>query len=120
MRISQFGAPTVFLSSNVVLVGTAEEGGYVAVNVPVKIEDRGEQDGPLVARLHPREATRVEGRAVENRTPPSWLLFRIPRDLCSEGSSLTFSAAVDEDVLWQKEYRVVWHDRFPGLMPAPL
>ena len=118
MRISQFGAPTVFLSSHAVLVGTVEEGGYVAVNVPVKIEDRAEQDGPLVARFHPLETTHVEGKTVENRTPPSWLLFRIPRHLCPEGCSLTFSAAVDETVLWQKEYRVVWHDRFPGLAPG--
>jgi hypothetical protein len=119
MRISQFGAPSVFLSSNVVLAGTVEEGGYVAVNVPVKIEDRADDDGPLMAQFHPPKATPLEGKAVENRTAPSWLLFKIPRDVCPEGGSLTFYAVVDEAVLWQKEYRVVWNDRFPALTPAP-
>jgi hypothetical protein len=119
MKISQFGAPTVFLSSNVVLVGTAEEGGYVAVNVPVKIEDKADDDGPVVARLLPPGAEPLNGKAVENRFSAGWLLYKIPRELCPEGGALTFCALVDDVVLWQKEYRVVWHDRFPGLTPAP-
>ena len=119
MRISQFGAPTVCLSSNVVSVGTVDEAGYVVVNVPVKIEERADEDGRLVAQFHPREAAPVEGKTVESRSVPSWLLFKIPRDLCPEGASLSFCASVDDVVLWQKEYRVVWHDRFPGLTSEP-
>jgi hypothetical protein len=119
MRIAQFGAPNVFLSSNVVLVGTVEEAGHVAVNVPVKIEGRADEDGPVVARFYPPGAMPVEGKAVETRSVPSWLLYRIPRDLCPEGGSLAFCALVDEVILWQREYLVVWHDRFPGLTPAP-
>jgi hypothetical protein len=119
MKISQFGTPSVFLSSTGVASGTVEDAGHVAVNVPVKIEGRADEDGPVVAQLHARGATPVEGRAVEGRMAPGWLLFKIPRELCPEGGVLTFCASVDDVVLWQKEYRVVWHDRFPGLTPAP-
>ena len=117
MRISQLGVPTVFLSSNTALVGTVEEAGSVAVNVPVKIEARGDEDGPMVARLHPGGRVTLEGKAIESRWSAGWLLFKIPRELCPEGGSLTFCALVDEVVLWQREYRVVWRDRFPGLGP---
>jgi hypothetical protein len=118
MRISQFGAPNVFLSSNVALAGTAEEAGCVAVNVPLKIEDKGDEEGPLVAILEHSGLTALEGRAVEKRTSVVWLLFEIPRESCAEGTSLTFCALADEVVLWQGKYRVLWRGRFPGLEPT--
>jgi hypothetical protein len=118
MRISQVGAPSVCLSSNVDCAEAREGAGFVSVNVPLKIEDRAEEDGPMVAQAHPRRGMPVEGKALENRSSAGWLLFRIPRHLCPEGYCLTLRALVDEAVLWQREYRVVWRGRFPGLEPA--
>jgi hypothetical protein len=118
MKISLAGTPTVFLSSNLALVGTAEEAGSVAVNIPVKIEDKAEEDGPLLAQLQLRRGRPLEGKAMETRTSAVWLLYRIPRELCPEGGSLRFCALADEVVLWQKEYRVVWRGRFPALESA--
>jgi len=118
MRISQIGAPSVCLSSHMVRANAIEEPEFIAVNVPIKIEDKSEEDGPIVAMLQLSGRTALEGRAIENRSPVGWLLFKIPRGLCAEGGSLTFCALADEVLLWQKEYRVVWRDRFPGLEPA--
>jgi hypothetical protein len=118
MRISQTGAPTVCLSSTVVCAEALEEPGFVAVHVPLKIEDRAEEDGPMVARVHRRRGMPLEGKTLEGRSTAGWLLFKIPREVCPEGGFLRLCALVDEVVLWQKEYRVVWHGRFPGLEPT--
>ena len=118
MRISEVGTPSVCLSFNAACEKNLEESGFVAVNVPVKIEDRADEDGPMVAQARARLGTALEGKAIENRSSAGWLLFRIPRDLCPEGGALVLRALVDEAVVWQKEYRVVWRGRFPGLVAA--
>jgi hypothetical protein len=118
MRISQVGAAMVSLSSNVGGTDGLEKAAFVAVNVPLKLEDKADDDGPMVAQFYLCGGEAMEGKAIENRSSAGWLLFRIPRDLCPEGGSLTFCALVNDEVLWQREYRVIWRDRFPGLEPA--
>lgn len=118
MRISQVGEPSVSLSSDLACAGTPEGSGFVAVNLPVKVEDRVAEDGPMIAQIWSSGGEPLVGRAIEKRSSAGWLLFRIPRDLCPEGGSLTFCALVDEAVLWQRAYRVVWRGRFPRLEPA--
>jgi hypothetical protein len=115
MRISQAGEPSVCLSSDLACTGNSEETSFVGVNLPVKVEDRAEEDGPMIAQFCPCGGEPLKGRAIENRSTAGWLVFRIPRDLCPEGRSLTFRAVVDEVVLWQRAYRVVWRGRFPRL-----
>jgi hypothetical protein len=118
MRISQVGAPNVCLSFDVARPEPLEEPGFVAINIPLKIEDRGEEDGSMVAQARSRRGAPLRGKAIEKRPAAGWLLFRIPRERCSEGEAFAFCALVDEAVVWQKEYRVVWRGRFPGLEPA--
>jgi hypothetical protein len=116
MRISQVGEPSVCLSFD--SFAEAPQGaGFVGINLPVKVEGRAEEDGPLVAETCLSGRLR-SGKVVEKKPRGSWLVFRIPRDLCSEGSSLTLRVLVDEVVLWQRSYRVVWRGRFPGLHPT--
>lgn len=90
----------------------------MSVNLPVKVEDRLEEDGPMVAQMCCSQGKPIQGKTIEKKPSASWLLFRIPRHLCREGSSLTFRALVDEAVLWQRAYRVMWRGRFPGLGPT--
>lgn len=118
MRISQVGEPSVCLSFDLLCAAMPGGAGFVGVNLPVKVEDRVEDDGPMVAQIRCSGGTSLAGKAIEKRPTASWLLYRIPRDLCPEGGSLTFRAVVDEVVLWQRAYRVVWHGRFPRLEPA--
>ena len=118
MRISQVGVPSVCLSSNVDCRGDREEAEFIAVHVPVKIEERADEDGPVVAQVQFRRGAPLEGQTVEKRSSAGWLLFRIPRRLCPEGGSLTLCALVDQVVLWEEDYQVVWHGRFPRLEPA--
>jgi hypothetical protein len=118
MRISQVGAPRVCLSSNVACAEALEDPGFIAVSVPLKIEDRADEDGPMVALAQACPGTPLEGKAIEKRASAGWLVFRIPRELCPEGGALVFCASVDQVVLWQQEYRVAWRGRFPVLEPA--
>ena len=118
IKISQGGEPSVSLSFDLACVEASRRAGFVAVNVPVKVEDRIEEDGPMIAQVCVSGGEQLTGKAIEKRSSAGWLVFRIPRDLCPEGGSLTFRALVDEVVLWQGEYRVVWRGRFPGLKAA--
>jgi hypothetical protein len=118
IRISQGGEPSVSLSFDLVCAEASAGPGFVAVNLPVKVEDRAEEDGPMIAQVRCSGGEQLTGKAIEKRTSAGWLVFRIPRHLCPPGGSLTFRALVDEVVLWQREYRVVWRGRFPGLESA--
>ncbi len=117
MKISQVGHPTVFLSSRQMPTESSNVRHSVAVNVSVKVQERSDDDGPLLAQLQLGRGTRLEGKAIEGGRSGDWLLFRIPRDLCPEGGCLTLCALVDELTLWSREYRVVWRNRFPSLEP---
>ena len=118
MRISQVGEPRVCLSFDLACPEVPEDTGFVAVNLPVKVEDRAAEDGPMIAQLRSSEGESLIGKAIEKRLSDGWLVFRIPRDLCPEGGALTFCALVDEVVLFQRAYRVVWRGRYPGLKRA--
>jgi hypothetical protein len=118
MRISQVGEPRVCLSFDLACAEAPEGTGFVAVNLPVKVEDRADEDGPMTARLYSSEGEPLAGKAIEKKLSDGWLVFRIPRRLCPEGGSLNFCALVDEVVLFQRTYRVEWRGRYPGLKPA--
>jgi len=118
MRIREQGKPSVCLSLTLDGSEDDERAESVAVNVPVKIEDRAEDDGPMVVQAHPYRGAPLEGRALESRSSSGWLLFRIPRQLCPDGGSLRLCALLDEAVLWERQYKVVWRGRFPGLEPV--
>jgi hypothetical protein len=115
IKIDQGGEPSVSLSFDLGCEEASGGAGFVAVNLPVKVEDRVEEDGPMIAQVCLSGGEQLTGKAIEKRSSAGWLVYRIPRDLCPEGGSLTFRALVDEVVLWQREYRVVWRGRFPGL-----
>lgn len=90
----------------------------MAINVLLRVQERGE-DGPMLALLSCGQGEHIRGKVIDqNKRLDSWLLFRIPRKLCPEGGLLTLSAVVDDSVLWQKAYRVVWFGRFPRLEPV--
>jgi hypothetical protein len=118
IKINQDGEPRVSLSYDLVASQVSRRAGFLAVNLPVKVEDRVVEDGPTIAQVCCSGGEQLVGKAIEKRTSACWLVFRIPRDLCPQGGSLTFRALVDEVVLWQKKYRVVWRGRFPGLTSA--
>jgi hypothetical protein len=118
ISITQEGEPRVSLSFDLDCQDTSKRAGFVAVHLPVKVEDRVEEDGPMMAQVSCADGKRLAGKAIEKKASAAWLLFRIPRDLCPEGGFLTFRASVDEVVLWQGKYRVVWRGRFPGLKSA--
>ena len=114
MKVSQTGVPAVSLSSDLGQGGVGEP-GFVSVNVPIKIEERGDETGDLAACLSLPKGERLLGTVVERRSSSQWLLYRVPRQLCPEGAVLAFSTSLADDILWQRAYRVVWRDRFPGL-----
>lgn len=116
MRVNQVGEPRVCLSFDRPSKDTPEDAGFVSVSLEVKIDERTEEDGALVAQVRCPGGRSVMGRTIEKRTPTSWLVFRIPCDLCPDGKSLRFRALVDKDVLWQGAYQVVWRGRYPGLV----
>ena len=118
MRISQTGEPIVCLSFDRACEESPESTGFVAVSLPVKVEDRVDEDGPLIAQICSPEGQMLSGKAIEKRSAAGWLVFRIPQDLCPEGGLLTFCVLVDEVVLLQRAYRVVWNGRFPRLRSA--
>ena len=118
MRVSQLGAPSVSLSSVVAPAGTAAAAGFVAINVHIKIEDRASEDPAVVGHIHLSEDKLLVGKVIERRPSGGWLLFWVPRELCQEGGVLTLCALQEDIVLWEKAYRVVWRERFPGLEPV--
>jgi hypothetical protein len=117
--ITQTGTPSVCLSSNVHSSEISGPTGSVTINVPLKVEDRGE-DGPILASVSYGRGEPIRGRFFDRgKRPGSWLLFTIPRKFCPERGLLTLSASLDESVLWERTYRVIWSGRFPGLEPVP-
>ena len=118
MKISQAGEPRVCLSFDVACAEASEATEFVSVSVPLKMEERLEEEGPMVAQMSCPRGAPLTGKAIEKRSSDCWLVFRIPRERCPEGGLLTFSALVDEEVLWQGAYEVVWRGRFPGLRPT--
>ena len=118
MRIRQAGEPSVCLSFDRDCAEVPEGAKFVGVNLPMKVEDRVDEDGPMIAQICSPGGEPLAGKAIEKRSSAGWLVFRIPRHLCPEGGSLNFCALVDEVVLWQGAYRVVWRGRFPRLEPA--
>jgi len=118
MKVSQTGVPAVSLSSYVGQAKGADEPGFIAVNVPIKIEERGDETADLSTWISLAENEHLLGRVVERRSSSHWLLYRVPRQLCPEGAVLTFSTSLADDLLWQRAFRVVWRGRFPGLEVA--
>ena len=119
MRVTQIGAPSVCLSSSATPAGTTEAPGFVAINVPIKIEDRATEDPAPLARLRFSAGRLLIGDVIEKRPSSGWLLFRVPRDLCPDGGVLILDASLEDVILWERAYRVVWRERFPGLELIP-
>lgn len=119
MKVTQLGAPSVCLSLSATPAGTAEAPGFVAINVPIKIEDRDVEDPAPRARLRSSGGGLLTGKVIEKRPSGGWLLFRVPRDLCQDGRVLIIDASLEDVILWEKAYRVVWRERFPGLELVP-
>jgi len=116
VNIDQVGEPRVCLSFDDASEERSDDTEFVAVSLEVKIKERIDSDGPLVAHVRCSGGKLVVGRALEKRAQAGWLVYRIPRCLCSEGESLRFRALVDKDVIWQTAYRVVWRGGYPGLI----
>jgi hypothetical protein len=119
MRVTQLGAPSVCLSLSATPAGTAEAPGFVAINVPIKIEERTTEDAAPLARLRFSGGRLLMGNVIERKPSGGWLLFRVPRELCPDGGVLILDASLEDVVLWEKAYRVVWRERFPGLELVP-
>ena len=119
MKVTQLGAPSVCLSSSVTPAGTAEAPGFVAINVPIKIEYRAIEDPTPLARLRFSGDRLLMGDVIEKRPSGGWLLFRVPREFCPDGGVLILDASLENVILWEKAYRVVWRERFPGLELVP-
>jgi len=115
MKVSQLGAPSVCLSLSRTPAGTAEAPGFVAINVPIKIEDRAPEDPAPMARLRFSADRLLMGNVIEKKPSSGWLLFRVPQELCPDGGVLTLGALLDDVILWEEAYRIVWRERFPGL-----
>ena len=116
MRVNQVGEPRVYLSSNRSVDDTSKETEFVGVSFEVTLDERAEEDGPMVAKVRCARGKSLDGRAIEKGGRTGWLVFRIPRDSCPVGKPVRFRALLDKVVLWQAEYEIVWRGRFPGLV----
>jgi hypothetical protein len=116
MQVSQVGEPRVYLSSDRSSDDGPVETEFVGVSIEMRIDERAEEDGQMVAQVRCSGGKSLRGRAIEKRTPTGWLVFRIPCDLCPAGKSLRFRALLGKDILWQAAYEIVWHGRFPALV----
>jgi hypothetical protein len=119
VKVTQLGGPSVCLSSSPARDGAAETTEYVAIHVPIKIEDRVTEDLAPLARLRLLGGSLFMGNVIDKRPSGGWLLFKVPQELCPDGGVLTLYASLDGVVLWEKAYRVVWRERFPGLEQVP-
>ena len=119
MRVTQLGAPSVCLSLSATPAGTAEAPGFVAISVPIKIEDRTTEDPSPLARLRLTGGRLLMGNVVEKKPAGGWLLFKVPQELCEDGGVLVLDASAEDVILWERAYRVVWRERFPGLELLP-
>jgi anti-anti-sigma factor len=118
MRVRQFGATSVCLSSNGEGTEGADEARFAKINVPLKVEKREAEDGPLVAQIIFGGEEPQVGTVIEERSGNTWILFRLSLDLLPEGRPVTLSALLDKAVLWRRDYRVAWRGRFPALEAA--
>jgi hypothetical protein len=118
VRIKQFGATSVSLSSNRGGADAALTGGFAEINVPLKVEAREPEDAPLTAQVRFNGEQPVPGTVIEERSGKAWILFRLPQESLSEGRSLTLCALLDDAVVWERDYTVAWHGRFPSLDAA--
>jgi hypothetical protein len=116
MRVSQVGEPRVYLSFDSSSDDAPEETGSVGVSFEVTVEERAEEDGPMVAKVRCSRGRSLNGKAIEKGGRTGWLVFHIPCDLCPAGKLLRFRALLDKVVIWQAEYEIVWRGRFPGLV----
>jgi hypothetical protein len=118
MKIKQFGAPSVSLSFN--RDHAAETGRSAEISVLIKVEDREPEDAPLAGQVRFDEGEHLLGAVIERRSGNTWIVFHVAQELLPEGRPLALCALLDDTVVWQKDYRVAWHGRFPGLDPLSL
>ena len=112
MRLIQTGPPVVGLSA----ISTPEEpSGWVAVDVPVRIEPPPKYLPQLTLACSQGSEDSVHRVLEESKLVHQWLRFSIPREHCPESGSLTLSADLAGSVLWQKSYRVSWRQSAPFL-----
>ena len=113
MRLIQTGPPVVGLSTN---ISTPEEpSGFVAVDVPVRIEPPPKYLPQLTLAFSLGSEDTAHRVLEESKRVYNWLRFAIPREHCPQGGTLTLSADMDGTVLWQKGYRVSWEQSSPLL-----
>ena len=113
MRLIQTDPPTVGLSTNISI--PEEPSGFVAVDVPVRIEPPPKHLPRLILVYSLGSKDPVDRVLKGSRLVHNWLRFSIPREHCPAGGYLTLSADMDGTVLWQKRYRVRWKQSLPFL-----
>ena len=113
MRLIQTGSPVVGLSTNISI--PEEPPGFVAVDVPVRIEPPPKHLPQLTLACSLGSQDMVHRVLEQSKVIHYWLPFRIPREHCPEGGYLTLSADLGGTVLWQKCYRVSWKQSMPFL-----
>ena len=92
-----------------------EPSGFVAVDVPVRIEPPPKHLPRLTLACSLGSEDTVHRVHEGSKLVHQWLRFSIPREHCPQGGSLTLSADMDGTVLWQKGYRVSWEQSSPLL-----
>jgi hypothetical protein len=113
MRLIQRGPPVVGLSSDPSV--PEEPPGFVAVDITVRMEPPPKRLPQLSLACSLGSGDLVQRVFEESKLVYNQLRFRIPREHCTEGGSLTLSAELDGTVLWQKCYRVSWKQSLPFL-----
>ncbi|HLC42951.1 MAG TPA: hypothetical protein VJO34_15165 [Methylomirabilota bacterium] len=113
MRLIQTGSPMVGLSTDISV--PEEPSGFVAVDVPVRIEPPPKHLPRLTLACSLGSEDTVHRVHEESKLVHQWLRFSIPREHCPEGGYLTLSADLDGTVLWQKSYRSTWKQSMPFL-----
>jgi hypothetical protein len=106
----------VSLSSNIDFPGIPEAAGFLVIDVPVKVGGGEDGEETVLDLVSCSGAEELVERVIDRSRPVrNWLLYRIPREFCPDGSHLTLSALAGNSVLWQAAYTVVWRDRLPVL-----
>ena len=113
MRLIQTDSPVVGLSINISI--PEEPSGFVAVDVPVRIEPPPKYLPRLTLAYSLGSEDTVPRVLEPSKLVHNWLRFSIPREHCPEGGYLTLSADMGGTVLWQKCYRVRWKQSEPFL-----
>jgi len=113
MRLIQTDSPTVGLSTNISI--PEEPSGFVAVDVPVRIEPPPKHLPRLTLAYSLGSEDPVHRVLEGSKLVHTCLQFSIPREHCPAGGCLTLSADMGETLLWQKCYRVRWKQSMPFL-----